>query len=261
MENLTGNAVANIADLVRASLQQPTETVVDFEKLTEAQFYYKTHATDHGRELSDMLTPPQPGTIEVTTLTGLVDFLKASDLDATKHMIHVADQWNVFVRALETDRYGRRATLLKAKYTPLDAFKFDEYYQDPQRFIIGLQIAFDQTEESLYLIRLASSLKAGDSVQTNDDGFSQRVTVQTGEVSTAEVKVKPRIKLLPIRCFHEVPRVETEYLIRFKTGPQGQAMPGLFDLDQNKWKTEAMQAIKGTIGKLLGDGHGYSILA
>lgn len=225
-------------------------------------FLYRNNPTENGRQLGDIIAPPQPDTLTVKTITALRDLILATKPDPKVYGIHVETETTVALKALSPDRYGRRACLAKAMYTPLDCFTFGEHSSDTQKFIIGIQIAFLQTDESQNLIKLVSALKAGASVATEDDGFSQRVTVKTGEVSTADIKVPPRMKLIPIRTFAEASPIQSEFLIRFKVGPQGQAMPALFDLEGNKWKGEAMQSIKAALTSLLGDqGKDYSILA
>ena len=115
-------------------------------------------------------------------------------------------------------------------------------------------MAFLETEELLWLIRVASNLKAGNTVSVQDDGFSQTVTLKAGEVSTAEVKVKPRIKLIPIRTFAEAAPVQSEFLIRFKQTPDQTPSIALFNVDGTKWQGETMQSIKNYLAKNLPEG-------
>jgi len=244
----------------------PPAHEINFDELADGTFIYKSNPSGEegsgAREIGDIIAPPQPDTLTVKTLTALRDLILATKPEPKVYGIHVETETTVALKALSPDRYGRRACLAKAVYTPLDCFTFGEHISDPQKFIIGVQIAFLQTDESQNLIKLVSALKAGASVATEDDGFSQRVTVKTGEVSTADIKVPPRMKLIPIRTFAEASPVQSEFLIRFKVGQQGQAMPALFDLEGNKWKGEAMQSIKTALTSLLGDeGKDYFILA
>ena len=158
------------------------------------------------------------------------------------------------------DIYGARDTMLTAQCPAPDAFVFDQYYSDPAKFIIGLKVAFLQTDELLYLIRVASNLKAGNSVSAQDDGFSQTITLKAGEVSTAEVKIKPRIKLIPIRSFSELyfaeggRAVESDFLIRFKQTPDQTPSIALFNVDGTRWQGEIMRSIKDYLAKNLPEG-------
>ena len=250
---------------------EESKTILEVERLVKAQgeveltksitlagglsYDYKIKATNQGRELGDMLTPPRPSTLFVSTLTGFLDAIKAGVAGAIggsqTTIVHVEDYLKVSVKSQSCDIYGVRETLLTATHKPIDAFNFDTFYNDPARFIIALQVAFHQTEELLYLIKVASNLKAGNSVSVQDDGFSQTVTLKAGAVSTAEVKIKPRIKLIPIRTFPEAAPVESEFLIRFKQTPDQTPSIALFNVDGTKWQGETMQAIKSYLAKNL----------
>ena len=208
-------------------------------------FTYRNNPTEYGRELGEILSPPRVSVLQVGTLTGFCDALEAGAYKRpTDYFIHVENYLNVALKERTVDAWGQRTTHIQATHTPIDAFKFDQYYADPQKFIIALQVAFLQTEELLYLTRLASNQKTGNTVHTQDDGFSQTVTVKTGEISTAEVKVKPRIKLIPLRTFPEAAPVESEYLIRFQQTPQQAPSIALFDCEGKKWQAELMISVK-----------------
>lgn len=226
-------------------------------------YLFQTIPGPHGRKLGDVIQPFRAPKLEVSTLTGFVDAIKAGvcgDIKTGK-IIHVEDYLNVSVKDTSSDAYGVRNTLLKATHTPIDAFKFDTYYEDPQKFIIALQVAFLQTNELLYLIKIASNLKAGNSVETKDDGFSQTVTVKRGEIGTVDLDVPPRMKLVPLRSFsesYESNPVESEFLLRFKQGQGQQPIIALFAIDGAKWQAQIMQSIKHYLAKHL---EGVPILA
>jgi hypothetical protein len=207
-------------------------------------FTYKNKATEYGRELGELIVPPRPQPLAVTTLTGFVDALKAGEYDAAKHLVHVEDYLTVTLKDRATDQWGWRTTRISAKHTPTGAFMFDHYYSDLPKFIIALQVAFIPTEEILYLIKLSSNLKSGNSVMSEDNGFSQTVTVRSGEVGSAEVKVQPRIKLIPKRTFPEVAPVESEFLIRFQQNAATAPSVGLFDVSGRLWEGQQMGSIK-----------------
>jgi hypothetical protein len=106
----------------------------------------------------------------------------------------------------------------------------------------------------LQLIKIASNLKAGNTVHMEDDGFSQTVTLKAGEVSTAEVKIPPRITLIPLRTFPEAPPAESQFLIRFKQTPDQTPGIALFNVDGTKWQGDTMRAIKIYLEKNLPKG-------
>lgn len=246
-------AIREIVQLSKQSedldLLQPVTGVFDGKS---AGYEYKVAATANGRELGAVIQPFRPVTLKVTTLTGLADAIAAGCAgDLSGRVVHVEDYLTVSVKAAYADAYGVRDTVITAKHQPIDAFRFDDYYADPAKFIIGLQVAFYQTENILYLIRVASNLKAGNTVHVQDDGFTQSITLKAGEVSTAEVKIQPRIKLLPIRTFSEAAPVEGEFLIRFKQTPDQTPAIALFNVDGTKWQAETMRSIKDYLAENL----------
>lgn len=217
-------------------------------------YTHKILAHEYGRNLGDILTPYRPTVLQVTTLTGFLDAVKAGtaarrdapegNLGLENRVVHVEDHLTVALKSAGCDSYGVRDVLIRAKYTPQTPFQFDNYYGDPQRFIIALQVSFLNTDELLTLVKIASSLKSGKSVHVQDDGFSQTVLLKSGEVTTAEVNIKPRIKLIPKRTFDEAAPVESEFLIRFRQTAEETPAIALFDIEGTKWQGDSMRAIK-----------------
>ena len=259
---------SNILEIERLVLAQgEVKLTEDVKFINGDSFPYRIKAEANGRTLGEIIQPPRPTKLTVTTLTGFLDAIQAGvagDIGhiSTKHcrLIHVENHLTVSVKDTANDIYGARDTMLTAQCPAPDAFVFDQYYIDPAKFIIGLKVAFLQTDELLYLIRVASNLKAGNSVSAQDDGFSQTITLKAGEVSTAEVKIKPRIKLIPIRSFLELyfaeggRAVESDFLIRFKQTPDQTPSIALFNVDGTRWQGEIMRSIKDYLAKNLPEG-------
>jgi hypothetical protein len=221
---------------------------------TDQSYLHQVDAGPNGRTLGKVVAPFHPAKIEVTTLTGFVDALQsglAGDKEKLKssRLIHVEDYLTVSLQSLTCDKYGVRDKLVVAKYTPVDAFKFDEYYGDPAKFIIGIQVAFYQTDNSVNLIKLASGLTAQSSCSVDDDGLGQQVTINAGAVTSKSVPIPPRIKLIPRRTFDEMSPVESEFLIRFKQSPGQTPMIAIFSVDGTKWQGECMRSIKSYLEK------------
>jgi|GEM_PF-705839 len=222
-------------------------------------YLYRVNPTSNGRQLGEIVQPPRPAKLDVNTLTGFLDAVEILKVTPDEYAIHVEDYETVSLITRATDVFGVRDKLIVAEHEPLTAFTFDQFYTDPQRFIISLQAGFLQTENIDYLIKLASSLKAGNTVQTQDDGFSQVATVRTGEVSSAEVKIPPRIKLIPLRTFPEVEEkdgpaaIESEFLVRLRQTSEGSPAIALFDVDGGRWKGLTQRAIKAWLEKKIAD--------
>lgn len=254
---MIAEGIEKVQQLVRAADDASLIDIVRLDWDGSARDYqFRRAAVGDGRQLGDVVQPFRPPKLDVSTLTGFLDAIAAGvcgDITSGK-IIHVEDYLNVSVKTTASDPYGVRSTLLKATHTPINAFEFDKYYEDPQKFIIACQVAFLQTEEMLYLLNICKALKAGNSVQTSDDGFSQTVTVKRGEVGAADVPIKPRIKLVPLRSFAELGEsnpnpVQSEFLVRFRQGNAEQPSIALFAIDGAKWKSEIMRSIKHYLEK------------
>lgn len=224
------------------------------------KFRFRIDPTQNGRKLGEIVSPPRPAKLEVETLTGLIDAVIAGVAGVPEDVIktrifHVEDHHTVSVQSVACDHYGIRDKYVVAKYTPPGNFDFDQYMPS-EKFIIALETSFLMLDgdDMMYVKKLVSNLKAGDTVHAQDDGVNQSVTIKTGEVQTAEVKVKARVKLTPIRTFAEVAPVESEFLIRLKPAPSGLPYVALFNLNGLKWQAETMQSIKKYLVDHLADG-------
>ena len=207
-------------------------------------YAFRVSRTEYGSEIGTPVEPFRPEPLEVTTLTGFIAALDALGPAADDYLVHIKEPTTVVVKSVHADAYGKRNVLLRANYAAECAFTFDSYYDNLANFVIALQSNFVPTDELAYLIRLASSMKAGNTVQSTDDGLSQLITVKTGEVSTAEVKVNPRINLRPVRTFTEIEPEVGEFLIRFRQSGNGMPCIALFNIDGQRWRNNTMHAIK-----------------
>lgn len=214
-------------------------------------FQYKVLPGQHGRTLGEVVAPPRAATITVKTLSGLLDGITHCALAKPEDcVLKVEDELNVLLMGKAADIYGHRQVHIKATHDPLKGLAFNEIYKDLQKFVIGLQVQFLVTQELMNLIKLVGNLKTDEGIQVEDDGFSQRVTIKSGQVTAHEHTIEPRIKLIPWRTFPEVNPVVTEFLIRFKN-LDGAPGVGLYEIDGGKWKQETMVAIKKHLTKEL----------
>ncbi len=226
----------------------------------EEVFQFRVEPTAYGRKLGEIIQPPRPAKLQVSTLTGLVDAVAAGvagDTGAVKasRIFHVEDHHTVAVESIECDRYGVRDKLILAKYTPPGTFSFDEYMPS-EKFLIALETSFLMLDgdDTLYVKKLVSNLKAGDTVHAQDNGVNQTVTVKMGQVEATEHLVKARVKLTPLRTFAECSPVENEFVIRFKAVSGGLPLVALFNLNGLRWQGECMQSIKSYLVKNLPEG-------
>jgi hypothetical protein len=204
---------------------------------------YKVRQTPNGPELSDLIIPPSKPTLQLNSLTGFRDAYVAKIDGFTASAVQVIDYNTVALVSLIADENGQRHEWLRTTNQEKNPFPF-EHYQTPEAFLLSLQMGFLPTEEVIQLQKFASSLSNESSIGTQDDGYSQTITVKQGSVTRAEVKLPPRIKLMPYRTFREIDPVESEFIVRLK-GAQGQLPTvALIPVDAGRWKHDTALLVK-----------------
>src|SRR5258708_6565273 len=170
--------------------------------------------------------PPKTDGVCVTTLQGLVD-LYAADLDtvsAGKVLVHVTNPTTVQIISKDGDTFGRRHVWVQAQY-PKDIQKFPfGSFMVPEQFIIQAQAGFQRVKVQKddgafaldldYVLKVASSISAGATRTSEDDGISQTVNMQRGIVLKGTDILKSRVNLAPFRTFPEVDQVLSQFIFR-----------------------------------------------
>jgi hypothetical protein len=208
-----------------------------------------TYAVKSDRTLGEVIRPPAPiakPTLALATLNGFVDAVKANvdEFAADGVVIHVESFSSVALISLKADDFGRRHVWLRAKHEEVNPFRFESFYDSPDDLLIALQGSFIPSDNLTNLLRLCSNLTAGSSVQTADDGFSQKVVVQEGGVTRGGVELPPRIALAPYRTFREIDPVESDFLIRMRGKKDALPQIALYGVDGGGWKLDTVLAVK-----------------
>jgi hypothetical protein len=187
---------------------------------------------------------PTAEAVEVHTLTGLATYINdhQSDLPPLETlMLVVLSPTTVLLGTHAAGEFRQRRSCALAKTQHQD-FPFGQYLPQ-EEFCIALMTRFVHDENQEAVLALAGNLAAGMEVQTEDDGFTQRVTVQTGVVRKANVKVTNPVILRPYRTFIEVEQAPCPLVIRMRKGKDGTPECALFEADGGLWKTVAAKNI------------------
>ncbi len=203
------------------------------------------------------IAPVATPMLSLTTLSGLVAAFSANvdgftDLGPSAVQVESFD--SVALVSLKSDEWGRRHVWARAKSTEVNLFRFGEYL-DPETFLITAQAGFMPIDgHYTNMLKLCSSLTAGNSVQVADDGYSQKVTISEGGVTRGEVELSPRVSLRPYRTFREVDPVESDFLLRFRA--QKDALPhvALIPVDAGRWKTDTALMVRTWLKNNLPEG-------
>lgn len=202
----------------------------------------------NGQDFSDkrlyLLEEPTAGSLDVNTLSGLVQYLKSGFDGNDQVIVHVESPTSVVAHSqLNGDK--TRSTWIHAE-AMLPTFHFDRFY-DTESFNIKLQSAFVKSEDRDIMLKIVGNITE-ENVQTHgDDGVSQKVVARTGVASVGNVEVPNPVNLAPYRTFVEVRQPQSDFVFRMKSGPEC----ALFEADGGAWKLEAINNIATYLSKKL----------
>lgn len=186
-----------------------------------------------------------PNNLQVSTLTGLVDYIKAN-IDSFKQewLIQVVDHEQVRLLSPLKKDMSRDCFISAKAETPRITF---DNHVNIENFNIMLQSCFLQNEDRATILKIVGNIKEENVRTTGDDGISQTVTAKVGIAKVADVIIPNPVTLVPFVTFAEIEQPEIKYVFRMQDGPRA----GLFEADGGAWKLKTMLAIKEYLSKEL----------
>lgn len=188
-----------------------------------------------------------PDTLPLNSLDALVKLIKteASEMD-TPLYITIPDHMTVrcFGQPDAAARYFRQV-YYEAKATDVPGWgeKVQLGFEEAQ---IALRTRFQETQDTLYAMKLLSDICCGAKVIYNDNGIATTVTTQKGVALQTNAQIRPIITLKPYRTFQEVEQPESIFLIR--VNDRGISFT---EADGGMWKLAARETIKVFLEKRL----------
>jgi hypothetical protein len=191
---------------------------------------------------------PAPKTVNMATLTGLVDFCKKHESKTGEEdpaVIYIATPTTVNLYSEPFGLQKQRTYFAKAAFEELlgTSFRFGQYYEQ-EEFIIGLQSLFEPTPQRAEVLKVIGTIKENQVREFSDDGVTQSVSAKAGVALVNEVPVPNPVILRPYRTFREIEQPESPFILRAKQGKGEKPVCALFEADGGKWKLEAMLKIK-----------------
>lgn len=122
------------------------------------------------------------------------------------------------------------------------------YFYSYEDFIIAIRSQFVQNTDSAELLELLKKVTSGSSVETSDDGITQRVTTEKGMSLNSSILATPIRELSPFRTFNEVRQPKSEFLFRIRDNQFA-----LFEADGGAWQKEAKENIREFFMESLAD--------
>jgi hypothetical protein len=188
------------------------------------------------------IMPPSSSTLTVHTLTGVRDYLTANrdKLDLTRVMVHVISPDTVRVLNPIRDSSRDRECLLES-VALLPGLIYGNY-MGQEEFLIHLSTHFYPTTLLEELRSSASQIVSSEEVALDDDGVTQRATLQAGVTRKRNATLPPIMLLQPYRTFLEVRQPESPFLLRIKRSEDGVKL-ALFEADGGQWRNQAIEDV------------------
>jgi len=199
-----------------------------------------TVQTYSDKPLTRLSTIPMADSINMSTLTSLVDYIKAHVDDmAPKMVIHVVSPVEVQLFS-QLNRERNREYLVRV-HAQIPDFHWGSFIEH-EEFCINVQAKFLGDPDKDLLLKFAGTVENGTVAEYGDDGVTQKATVRQGIASKTDAIVPNPVKLRPYRTFIEVEQPMSEFIFRMKDN-QG-IRCALFEADGGAWKNAAMKNVK-----------------
>lgn len=199
----------------------------------------------NGQEYSNRelykLQQPVRRELNVTTLTGLVDYIKSAFDGNEKYIITVLSESHVIIES-KLNLNKRRECIITSN-AQIPNVTLNEFI-DLEKFNIQLQSVFVPNEERATVLSLIGNIKTENVSNTGDDGISQMVEVKRGVTTVKKEEVPNPVYLKPFRTFTEISQPESAFVLRIKESSSYGLQAALFEADGGAWKNEAILNIK-----------------
>lgn len=211
------------------------------------------------KELHRISYNPKARVIGMTTLTSLVEYIKANvDSMYEKMIVHVVSPTEVSLYSqLDDERIREYMVSVEAQ---IPDFSYGRY-MGHESFLIALQSKFIDSDDRALLLRFAGTVENGTVAQYGDDGVTQKATIKTGIASKGEAVVPNPVKLRPFRTFMEVEQPESAFIFRMRQSENSGVECAIFEADGGAWKNAAMKNIKEYLQFELADMPQFTVIS
>lgn len=211
---------------------QPTLTIVD-----DATFALRSDGTTE--ELRPVID--HPDTLGLHSLDALIKMIKTELKPIADNPVYITIPDHLTVRCFaqpnSNERYHRQFFYeVKATDVPGWDAKVQLGFEEAQ---IALRTRFQETDDTIYAMKLLSDICTGAKVVYNDNGIATTITTQKGVALQGNAQIKPIVTLKPFRTFQEVAQPESIFLIRIND--RGISFT---EADGGMWKLRARETVK-----------------
>lgn len=222
------------------------ENVKDIERIVKDGIVLEVNGQKYSPAgLCQILDKRLIAPLNISTLTGFVDFINSKSEDVSNCIILIEDYNAVSLMTPVDDETKRRDYYIQAKLRKENEFNFGNY-MDNEEFIIKLNSLMNDTYARGKLIQFVSSLTINNSIDTKDDGVTQQVSIKRGMSGALKDKGEAPsvVSLAPFRTFRDIEQPESNFIFRMKAYEQKIPLCALFEADGGEWKNKAIVKIK-----------------
>lgn len=186
---------------------------------------------------------PMPETLDVHTLSSLVEYVGLNEGDLKTRIIHIVDHRTVSIISPIVGPFYQRIVFVTAK-AKTKPFPFAQW-MDPETFVIALQSQFVDSGDRAKILSLTGNMSEGGVTDYNDDGITQAVSVKHGISMKDTAAVPNPVTLAPYCSFIEIEQPERRFVLRVKKSGTvaQQPMVALFEADGGAWEMTAIKRI------------------
>lgn len=183
---------------------------------------------------------PSPKSLNIRTLSGIVDYIKSNLDDETDHVIHITDYNHVDLFGKYDPEFCRRKEYIISQ-SELKRFAYGQF-MDVESFNITLQSYFQKNDTLDKLLSIVGNLCDDTFVNLSDDGVTQTATAKVGVVTKVDVKLPNPVELVPYETFPELEGIPRKFVFRLRKRSGVEC--ALFESGDTKWKLDYIQAIR-----------------
>ena len=197
----------------------------------------------HGDEYDEIVPEViQPEDIALNSLDAMVKMVKTEAMKKYQPPFYITipyhNKVHCFAQTEGENKRFCRPYYYTATATDIPGWKTSEQ-MNFEEAMIALRTRFQNTDDTVYALKLLSDITTGSKVTYNDNGIATSVVTRKGIDLQTNAAIKPIVSLRPYRTFQEVEQPASDFLIRINE-------KGILftEADGGMWKLKARNTIK-----------------
>lgn len=199
---------------------------------------YEANGLNYSSKPLHPIFPPSAETLAVGTLSGLMEFYEASEIETDRLLLHIVSPTWVRLLSRLDGATKRRECYVNAELSD-PGFAFGSWC-DAERFNIALQTQFLDSANRKALLAIVGNVREEQVKTSIDDGISQSVMARKGIAAVSEIKLPNPVALQPYRTFLEIEQPLSLFVLRARVGPEF----ALYEAEGAQWQRQAIGDIK-----------------